>query len=44
MRGAVFSICARDVEKIAAKNEESSSEGKAVCKGSKGGMRGRDTK
>jgi hypothetical protein len=44
VRDVVFNISANDVEAIAARNEDSSREGRAVCNGSEGGMRGCDKK
>jgi len=44
VRGVVFSNSAREVENIAARKEDRSSDGKAACNASEGGTRGRDIK
>ena len=44
VQGAVLRSSARDVENMAARKEERSSRGKAVCRASEGGTRGRDMK
>ena len=44
VQGVVFSRSAREVENMAARKEDRSRNGKAVCKASEGGTKGRDTK
>ena len=44
VRGVVFSRPSREVENMAARKEDRSRSGKAVCKASEGGTKGRDMK
>lgn len=44
VRGVVLSVSAKLVEKIAARNVDKSSSGRAVCSVSAGGTSGRETK